>query len=140
MGGDDNSGDEIETDRATKSIVSTIRKPVEDKDVSSKDIASKERHISQTKSRAEDLNGSAECNGKNMEKETKINHDRPKVKGDYDKNNDIAQANILSDSLVISADKSVNENLEIIDAPINKAKDTMRENNDNSVMKSRPQT
>jgi len=138
--GDDNSGDENETDRATKSIVSTIRKPVEDKVVSSKEIASKERHISQTKSRAEDLNGSAEYNGKNMEKETKINHDRPKVKGDYDKNNDIAQANILSDSLVISEDKSVNENLEIIDTPTNKSKETMRANNDNSVMKSSPQT
>ena len=140
MEGDDNSGDENETDRATKSIVSTIRKPVEDKVVSSKEIASKERHISQTKSRAEDLNGSAEYNGKNMEKETKINHDRPKVKGDYDKNNGIAQANILSDSLVISADKSVNENLEIIDTPTNKSKEAMRANDDNSVMKSSPQT
>merc|ERR1719384_1134711 len=44
--GDDNSGDENETDQTTKSIVSTIRKPNEDKSTNSKEVQKENGQVS----------------------------------------------------------------------------------------------
>ena len=68
MEGDDNSGDEIETDQTTKSIVSAIRRPNEEKSPKSKEFSSeRDRHSSQTHKKAEELNGMVKTNEENME-------------------------------------------------------------------------
>jgi len=92
--GDDNSGDENETDRATtKSIVSAIRKPNEEQFNNSKELYDKrDRHDSKTRMKIENLNGIIEHNGENGEPGIKHLND-VNIKTENNANGDVFRAN-----------------------------------------------
>ena len=70
MEGDDNSGDENETDQTTKSIVSAIKKPNEEKSTNLKEVQKENRHlVSQANRKIKDMNRIANRDERSIEME-----------------------------------------------------------------------
>ena len=70
MEGDDNSGDENETDQTTKSIVSAIRKPNEEKSTNSKEVQKENGQVSKANRKIKDMNRIADHDERSIENGT----------------------------------------------------------------------
>ena len=110
MEGDDNSGDENETDQTTKSIVSAIRKPNEEKSTNSEEVQKEYGHqVSQANRKIQDMNRIANQDERSIENGVKDTNDNKNAKSGR-KNNVDRKANNHDDSNTIGAEKSKDGN------------------------------
>ena len=113
MEGDDNSGDENETDQTTKSIVSTIRKPNEEKYTNSKEVQKENGQVSQTNRKIKDMNRIADHDERSIENRGKGCNDNEDAKSGH-RNNIDRNANNHDDNNMSSAEKSKEGNSDTI--------------------------
>ena len=124
MEGDDNSGDENETDQTTKSIVSAIRKPNEEKSTNSKEVQNENGQVSLTNRKMKDKNKIADQDERSIKNGVKDSNDTEDAKSAH-RNNIDKKANNHDDSNMISAEKSKEGNSDTIDTHNDARKETV---------------